>query len=403
MCVTQINTIPCTGIKTNARAELSVAANGKLGICTAEVSRLQYNHITENWIASFIASFMASFLSSYGFVHIQGVNKMQPTISILIPTHNSEAYIRRCLNSALGQTYKCFNIFVADDGSTDDTLAIIKEYASIYSNISYKAFAHAGLSITRNRLISYSTGEYFFFLDSDDFIIPETLQVLSDAAATYSAEIVQCEMERTNQDAIQDLSDKGFCFYTREEALRAYNRTPDGPRVMTAGKLYKREVFNGIRFPQSRLIHEDDYIAFLIYNQCTNFVIVRRKMYGYFINQNSIMLKPFSLKRYDGLGALQASIEFFKSVGLTEQVYRIQFRLLTYIRFLYIETALGLPDEKKRLDMLMSLYKQILPEVLSNIPLPDETHSNFKLWPIEPFETESLNYWEYVESGVLPA
>lgn len=98
---------------------------------------------------------------------------MKPLISILIPCYNGLKFLKPCLDSCLQQTYPNVEIIIVNDGSTDDSLALLNDYATRYDNITVYTQANCGLSATRNRLIDYAQGEYFFFLDADD-LLPET-------------------------------------------------------------------------------------------------------------------------------------------------------------------------------------------------------------------------------------
>ncbi|MDF2943596.1 MAG: hypothetical protein K0S01_2454 [Herbinix sp.] len=327
---------------------------------------------------------------------------MQHKISVLIPAYQSENYLCRCLESILIQTYPNVEIVIVDDGSTDRTLDIIREYACCYSNIHYKSVKKSGVSIVRNILIAESTGDYLFFLDSDDFIAKNALQVLYQVSKEHEADIVQCEMEFTSEDTLFDMTDKGRIIYTKEEALRAYNRTSEGPKCMMIAKLCKRNVFNGITFPNNVQTQEDEYVAFLLINNCTTFVTVRQKLYAYYNNPGSIMRRSFDLFQYEVLPAVQNSIVFYQEHNMPEQVSRISFRYLTLLRFLYTETSKSFPEEIQRMQKLLDEYEKTLPFVLENLKLPDKVKQEFQNWGAEPLSVESHNYWEYVVEEVLP-
>ena len=102
-------------------------------------------------------------------------------ISIIIPMYNSEKYIEKCIESILNNLYKNFEIIVVDDGSTDDSIKIVKKYTNIkllYSN-------HAGPGSARNVGIENASGDFIFFLDSDDTINPNTLKILKNNIKKY--------------------------------------------------------------------------------------------------------------------------------------------------------------------------------------------------------------------------
>lgn len=110
---------------------------------------------------------------------------MLPLISVLIPVYEVEEYLDRCVQSVLAQTYENFEVVMVDDGSKDRSAEIASRYAEEYENIRLVRSEHAGVSHARNLLLENAKGEYVFFLDSDDFIDPETLQMLYDLAVKY--------------------------------------------------------------------------------------------------------------------------------------------------------------------------------------------------------------------------
>lgn len=324
-------------------------------------------------------------------------------ITVLIPVYQAEKYLRRCLDSLLSQTFSSWHAILIDDGSTDQSIEIAGEYAAKHHNIILRRISHVGLSEVRNLLVAENISDYLFFLDADDFLAPEALEILYRTAIKYQADIVQCKMDhRTSKDSITDMTDGGIREYSKEEALLAYNRTIDGPRCMSAGKLYKREVFEGIEYPHDGRTNEDEYVAYRLIDKCRRFVVVRRKLYGYYHNPTSIMRSPFNLSRYDALPPILESITFFREKGMTSQVDRISFRYLMVIQSIYQNTALYFPEEKERMMQLLEEYDRVLPFVAQNLVLPEEVERQLQGWRQDPVHTQVKGYWYYVTNGLLP-
>src|ERR1700677_968317 len=102
---------------------------------------------------------------------------MIPLVSIIIPCYNSSQYLPEALNSVLSQTYQNFECLIIDDGSTDETKAIIQNYTQKDSRFYYYFQENTGAATARNNGISYSTGEFIQFLDADDLLPPEKLKI----------------------------------------------------------------------------------------------------------------------------------------------------------------------------------------------------------------------------------
>ena len=100
------------------------------------------------------------------------------SVSVIIPVYNLAKYLSKCLESVLAQTYANFEIIAIDDGSTDDSAAILKKYAEKDKRVKPILKANGGVSSARNAGLDKAEGEYIFFLDGDDWIEPETLERL---------------------------------------------------------------------------------------------------------------------------------------------------------------------------------------------------------------------------------
>ena len=111
-------------------------------------------------------------------------------ISVIIPVYNVEKYLRDCLNSVMGQTYKDLEIICINDGSTDNSLSILEEYAKIDKRITIINKKNAGVSAARNDGIEKSVGEYLFCLDSDDYIDKDYAQLLYENAKKNNSDFV---------------------------------------------------------------------------------------------------------------------------------------------------------------------------------------------------------------------
>lgn len=135
----------------------------------------------------------------------------KPTISIIIPIYNSEKYLGMMVESVLQQTYTDFELILVDDGSTDDSVAMVESFARQDSRVRVIHKLNGGVSSARNAGIEVATGEYVVFWDNDDYVYPDYLGVLMSQIGDYDLLItrpVQCHIkdsfvppfrERTNQ------------------------------------------------------------------------------------------------------------------------------------------------------------------------------------------------------------
>ena len=113
-------------------------------------------------------------------------------ISVIIPVYNTEIYLRQCLDSVINQTFKDIEIICVDDGSTDGSINILKEYSNKYSNFTYLTQDHLGAGAARNKGLDIAKGKYIGFLDSDDYFEVDMLEKMHQRAMKFDADMVVC-------------------------------------------------------------------------------------------------------------------------------------------------------------------------------------------------------------------
>lgn len=231
-----------------------------------------------------------------------------PLVSVVIPVYNVERYLEECLNSVLRQTYQPIEIIAINDGSTDRSPDILHQYEQKYRNLKVLHQENQGNSVARNRGIEEATGKYIYFLDSDDYILPETIENLVGAMEEHDLDLVRFAAEpfldRVDyKDFNINLYDYSKFFeegkvYNKEEFLRANIR---GFSPSPCLYLLKRDLLirNEIRF-QSGIMHEDELFSLLVYLNTNramydaNFYYKRRYRSGSLMtSQREKILKSF--------------------------------------------------------------------------------------------------------------
>lgn len=119
---------------------------------------------------------------------------MNPLLSVIIPIHNSEKYLRECIDSVIAQTFKDFELILVDDASTDSSREICDEYSKKYDFIKVIYKEHGGPTHTRKAGLNLAVGEYISFIDSDDYIKPQMYDYLLDKLIKYNADIAICNI-----------------------------------------------------------------------------------------------------------------------------------------------------------------------------------------------------------------
>lgn len=222
-------------------------------------------------------------------------------ISIIIPIYNTDIYLQNCLDSICDQTYQNLEIILVDDGSTDHSGMIIDSYAEKDKRIVVVHQENRGQAAARNRAFLLSKGEFIVYIDSDDCISRNYIELLLKSALENDADIVQCKMRKFKKKVkIKDdevIGGEDIKVYTASAALEEFCYQ----RNFYAGpwcKIIRREILNGMSFPED-MGYEDMAIMFLILGKAKKIVLLPIVMYYYRQHNGSTMHNDFSDRKID--------------------------------------------------------------------------------------------------------
>jgi len=244
---------------------------------------------------------------------------MGELISIIVPVYKVEKYLNRCINSIINQTYKNIEIILIDDGSPDRCGEICEEYSNKDNRITVVHKKNGGLSDARNIGMEIAKGNYITFIDSDDWVHEEYIERLYKLLKENNSDISICNFIRTSKEYIQDDTSKVILYeFSNTEALEQLTGKYYIQMVVAWGKLYKRELFNGIKFPYGKL-HEDEFTTYKVLFKSDKIVFTTETLYYYWQREDSITGVGFNIKgRMDVIEAYRERIEFFTKYGLNE-------------------------------------------------------------------------------------
>ena len=141
-------------------------------------------------------------------------------VSVIVPVYNVEKYVARCLESLVNQQCDCsYEIIIINDGTKDNSMEIVNDYAAHYDFIHVYAQKNSGVSVARNNGIAKARGKYVMFVDSDDYVAPSYISVLYDTAEAYGSDIAQC-----NYRNVFDGNDSGIILYCIKKAFSRVKR-----------------------------------------------------------------------------------------------------------------------------------------------------------------------------------
>lgn len=221
-------------------------------------------------------------------------------ISILIPMYNVDKYISKCIESVLNQTYDNIEIILINDGSTDKTYDICKEYQLKDPRIVLVNNINEGVAKARNVAITKASGDYLMFVDADDYILPDCVDYMYGLIIKFNADISVCNYEiiyeNTQNYAMLNEEEK-IMEFNQYEALEnlLYQKELD---VSPWGKLYKKEVFFDVEYPNG-FIYEDFGTFYKNIFKSQKIVYSSKKKYNYLIRKTSTTGRKFSNKDFD--------------------------------------------------------------------------------------------------------
>ncbi len=245
---------------------------------------------------------------------------MNDKISIIIPVYNVEKYLERCLQSLVNQTYRNLEIIIVNDGTKDNSQQIIDQFAKSDSRILSLIKENGGLSDARNYGIDYVTGEYLFFVDSDDYLELNAIELLYKKAIETKAELVVGYHNRIFENKPSwleknfkyqhylNLNNPQSIFENKEIIVKISNSA--------WGKLYKSDLFlkTDIRYPKG-LYYEDLATTFRILATGCKVIDIKENIYNYIVRAGSYMTSG-NRNIYDMFEVFDIVIEYYEKQNL---------------------------------------------------------------------------------------
>ena len=218
-------------------------------------------------------------------------------ISVIIPVYNTEAFVRRCVDSVLRQMYRDFEVILVDDGSSDGSLALCHDMAANDSRVVVLHQANSGASVARNKGLDAARGEWVMFVDSDDWIEPDMLETMMDVA--NGNQKVQVVQTRVPWDMKNQLGNRS---YSGPEAVKCLL---EGSWWGPFCKLIKRSALANVRFPE-RTISEDYLFNYRLFSQIDELYYLDECFYHREDRSGSLSKISLSERKFDELYNVKA-------------------------------------------------------------------------------------------------
>lgn len=294
---------------------------------------------------------------------------MKALVSVIIPVYKVEAYLDRCLNSILSQTYKELEIILVDDGSPDRCPQMCDNYAAIDNRVTVLHKENGGLSSARNAALDCMNGQYCIFVDSDDFIQIGAVDYLVKLAESNNADLVQCSFERGEKSEFVSVSDYINDKIVTFDGNKIFESTLNN--VTLCGKLYRSELWRDVRMPLG-MKNEDDFTTWKLYYKANRVIVSNLKLYYNYINDSGI---SSGLKRTPNISypmqAYHERIDFFDTIGDKHLSDLSKWRYSLYLMIAMGAKKINAEDKETLKKEFKSIYRNVLH--CKSVPLSHKT------------------------------
>lgn len=241
-------------------------------------------------------------------------------ISIIVPIFHTEKYLEKCILSILNQTYSNIEVLLIDDGTTALEARICDEFVARDSRVKVIHKNNEGLSVARNTGLIHAKGEYIGFVDSDDYIHPRMYEILMNNLINTKSNISICNVEKIydneqNNNKTEFVKEKNEIRVIQNQDLFDELSVNHLNTVIMCNKLWKKEVFNKIKFPINKY-HEDEFVIHELLYEAKSAVISSAKLYFYLQNRRHSIINQYNNIRFrDAYEAFEVRSRFIENIS----------------------------------------------------------------------------------------
>ncbi len=241
--------------------------------------------------------------------------------SIIVPVYNVEKYIKKCLDSLINQTFSDFQIVVVDDQSPDNSMEIVESFANQYPE-KFKIIhqENKGLGGARNTGVSAAEGDYLLFVDSDDYLQKNSLEILHNHLNEYPCDIVEFNYLEVSEDGKPlrkvSLCDSQEVCVSPPEKAKLFLEPP-----IACNKAYRREFYTkcDVRFPEKTLY--EDFVTRILIAKAENILRITDYLYNYVQRAGSIMHNNVSPRVLDIIKVAESVYDVFEKENLMKDYF----------------------------------------------------------------------------------
>ncbi|MGL5752407.1 MAG: bifunctional glycosyltransferase/CDP-glycerol:glycerophosphate glycerophosphotransferase, partial [Paraclostridium sp.] len=331
---------------------------------------------------------------------------MTPKVSIVVPIYNVEKYIHRCVDSIINQSYKNLEIILVNDGSLDNCGSISEEYAKKDNRIKVVHKENGGLSDARNFGMKKITGEYTFFLDSDDWITADIIENLVKVSIENNADVVQSGFYYAYEDYL--LFDDRY--YKENELVILDNKTlmkelviNDKIKNFAWGKLYKTTLVKEIPFKKG-VLFEDVFWAHKVMQKVSTYAVFNKPM-CYYLQRSDSISGNYNIKNLDIIDGLIERHEFIEN-NYKELKYYSYKRILKTCLMHYelLEKSSQVDKNKEHRQAIINYIENNYEEINKAISLDKQLKINLGIFKLNPSMVKLNRYvnWMLRITKIIP-
>lgn len=297
-------------------------------------------------------------------------------ISVIIPVYKTECFLNQCILSVVEQTYADLEIILVDDGSPDKCGSLCDEWAEKDSRIKVIHVKNGGAGKARNIGIAASKGDYIAFVDSDDFVSPLIYEKMLQAFDS-KVDVVECSYGIVESDEMIFKVVGNRRGFTTEEAMREHIQDHFFKQVIW-NKMYRRNVVEGIPFPEGKLI-DDEFWTYKVVGNAKKLIHIDDCLYAYRQQEKSVMHASFSKARLQALEAKVSRLEYIseKFPALYFEAHQNLWLSCLYLGQLSLK-YLPNPERKGALRMIEETVREYPLTKEENRLLP----ADYRLWDL---------------------
>jgi len=251
-------------------------------------------------------------------------------ITVMIPVYNTERFLPRCLDSLLAQTFTDFEILLIDDGSTDNSLYVCKQYASTDKRIRVLQTEHIGVGGVRNLGLDNAKGKYIMFCDSDDYVEPEWISELYYAIEKHPGALCNCEyaLSRPSQGKIEIQSLPGITKSQIIEKRGFFGLLHCGRIMQIWTRIYRMDIIqnNKLKFRTDLIAGEDAVFNCDYLNFCNEFYYIKKCLYYWTDNDVESITRSFQPYYYDTMRVIFSARKQHVAPEFLQPFYDLSFK-----------------------------------------------------------------------------